>query len=169
MSTIIAGLFSDSKKAGEAVSRLKEKGYTDNVSIVAKGVDGQISTEEIKGSSGAAGALAGAAVGGPVGALVGLIAGAVSVAIPGAMLLVAGPLAVTWGVTGAALGALSGGLVGALVDAGFSEEKAKIFEDHIMRGEVLVAVTGDDDRTDAMADIMHELEATEVVQVPQAK
>jgi len=44
------------------------------------------------------------------------------------------------GITGGVLGALTGGPVGALVDLGIPEETAKVYEDRIKTGEVLVAV-----------------------------
>lgn len=167
MATLVAGLFEDSKAAGEAVSNLKEKGYTDDISVLAKDVGGDVSTHQIKEdvtkSTGT-----GAAVGAGAGALAGLIAGAVTVAIPGAMLLVGGPLAVIWGVSGAAVGALGGGILGALTKAGFSDEKAKLFEQSIMNGQVLVAVSGDDDKVDSIMQAMKDMGASEIAAVPGA-
>lgn len=166
MSTVVAGLFIDSKQAGKAVSSLKDKGYTDSVSVLAKDDGGNVSTHQVKEDV-SEGATVGAATGTAVGALTGLIAGAVTATIPGAVLLVAGPLAAMWGVTGAAVGALSGGIVGALVDAGFPDEKAKMFEEHVLRGEVLVAITGDDDKVDSMIQSLSDFGALEIVSVPQ--
>src|SRR5690606_32936946 len=105
--------------------------------------------------------------GGPLGAIAGLIAGAVSVAIPGGLLLVGGPLAVIWGVSGAALGALGGGLLGALVDAGFPDNKAQMFEKHIMEGEVLVAVTADDEKYESVEQILTAQGAHDILTLPQ--
>lgn len=65
-----------------------------------------------------------------------------TIALPGfGTLIVAGPLVAAWGLTGAGAGALTGGIVGALVDAGIPEERAKMYEDAIKEGEVLVTVT----------------------------
>jgi len=166
MSTLVAGLFMDSKKAGEAVSSLKDKGYTDTISVVAKDKGGNVSSSQIKENV-SDGAAVGAATGGAIGAVAGLVTGAVTAVLPGAVLLVAGPLAVAWGVTGAALGALGGGVVGALVDAGFPEEKAKMFEEHIMRGDVLIALTGDEDKVDSMIQSLRDFGANEIISIPQ--
>ena len=167
MSTIIAGLFTDSKKAGEAVKKLKNKGYTDNVSVIAKDSSGDTNSTSVKDEKPRAATTA-AMVGGPIGALAGLFVGSVSAAIPGAILLVGGPLALIWGVTGAAIGALGGGLIGALVDIGFPEDKAKIFQDHILRGQVLIAITGDEDKLHSIKQSLKSMGATEIAEVPQA-
>lgn len=166
MSSLIAGLFNDSKAAGEAVSNLKEKGYTKDISVIAKDMGGGISSEQVKKDK-TEGAVAGAVIGGPLGALAGLVTGAVTATVPGAVLLVAGPLAAVWGVTGTALGALGGGLVGALVQAGFPEEKAKAFQDSVYRGEVLLAVTGQEDRTDDVVQSLNSMGAVDVSVIPQ--
>lgn len=146
MDYLISGLFTNSKKAGEAVSELKQAGFTDDISIIAK--DPQTSEEsshQVKQDV-TDGALGGAATGGVLGAITGLVAGAASALVPGiGALAVAGPLAATWGITGGALGALSGGLVGALVDAGIPEEKAKLYEDRIQAGDVLVTVSSSEE------------------------
>lgn len=167
MSALTLGLFKDSRLAGEAVGSLKNKGYTDHVSLVAKDSGGDIETYTVKEER-AKGAVVGAAVGGPLGALAGLVAGAVTAAVPGGLLLVAGPLAVTWGVSGAALGAVSGGLLGALVDLGLPREEAAAFEDHIARGDVLVAVTTDDEASNSVQQILTNLGATDVITLPSS-
>lgn len=164
---LVAGLFVDTESAGKAVGDLKAKGYTDHVSVIVKEAGGEVKTHTVKDAA-ADGTLTGVIAGGAVGTLAGLIAGAATVAVPGATLLVGGPLAVSWGVTGAAAGALSGGLLGALVDVGFPEEKAKLFEEHILRGEALVAVSGNDDRVDAMISILKSHGAIEIESFPQA-
>jgi len=145
MQKLIVGLFENSQMAGEAVAELKENNQTDSVSLIAKDEEGDVSTHQIKEDV-SEGTTAGAATGGIIGALTGLILGLSSVAVPGlGLLVVGGPLAATWAVTGAAAGALTGGLVGALVDAGIPEENAKMFEEHVREGEVLVAVEVDDE------------------------
>ncbi len=80
-----------------------------------------------------------------------------AIAIPGiGGLLIGGPLAAALGLTGAAAatvsgavtGALAGGLVGGLVGLGVPEETAKVYENRIREGGVLIAVAareGDDE------------------------
>lgn len=139
---VIAGIFKDSKQAGNAVSELKKAGFTNDISIIAKDASGaDMKSHQVKQdvSDGTAG---GAAVGGVLGGLVGLLATVGTVILPGiGTLIVAGPFAAAWGLTGAAAGALTGGLVGALVDAGIPEERARQFEAAVKRGEVLVTVS----------------------------
>ena len=136
MAHVIAGLFDDSKSAGDAVAELKDAGFVDDISIIAKeDDDSQIKSHQVK-SSGSVGGGAGAVVGG----LAGLLLGTGSVIVPGlGALLVAGPFTAFMGATGA----LAGGLVGFLVDVGIPEERAIEYEEAIKNGGVLVAVTAD--------------------------
>jgi len=143
MSHLITGLFKDSKLAGEAVAELKEKGYTDEMSVAARNEDTHSTkTTSIK-SSGAEGA----AVGGMVGALGGLSAmlfGLSSFVIPGAGILVAGPLSAA--LASAAGGAAVGGIVGALIDKGIPDNTAQLYESRVKAGDVLVAVSASHDK-----------------------
>lgn len=166
MTTGITGIFTDSKQAGEAVAELKQKGYIDQISVISKKLDGEVSSQTIKDNT-AEGAVSGAIVGTPIGALAGLLAGAVSVSVPGAVLLVAGPLAATWGLTGAAAGALSGGLMGGLANMGMGQDHAKHFEDSILRGDTIVAVTGDQDKLANIETILGRFGAIEVMYIPE--
>lgn len=151
MKTLIVGLFTDTETAGHAISDLKEKGYTDDISVVAKkagDTDDEVREHQIKQDV-SDGASAGAATGGTVGALAGLIAGMGAAMLPGGIVLMAaGPLTAAWTAGGAVAGALSGGLIGALVDWGIPKNKAAEYEEHILQGEALVTVTVDhDDRS----------------------
>ncbi|MCD8526955.1 hypothetical protein LRY65_01950 [Candidatus Woesebacteria bacterium] len=149
MSLLITGLFVDTNKAGEAISELKQKGYTDSISFVAKDENGEVSTETVKNDP-----TDGAATGAGIGALAGAVTGVVAAMLPGAPIILAGPLAVTWGVTGTAVGALSGGIVGALVDVGLDQDIAQEFETRIWRVDILVAVTADEDRKEEVSAIL---------------
>ena len=148
MSYLITGLFTDSKEAGEAIAELKNKGYAKEISLVTKdaskkdGVDAHTVKENVTD-----GAVAGGAVGATLCALTALLVGATSFVIPGLGLLVAGPLAV--GLSGAAAGALTGGVVGALVDKGIPDNKAKLYQDRVEQGDVLVTVMADESKASA--------------------
>lgn len=145
MTKVIAGLFNDSKEAGEAVADLKAAGFTEDISVIAKDSDKEEVSEHLVKTDVTGGAVGGAVTGGALGGLLGLLAGVATVVAPGiGTLIVAGPLAAAWGLTGAAAGALTGGLVGALTDAGISKDKAKQFEEAVQRGEVLVVVSADE-------------------------
>lgn len=166
MAELVSGLFTNSKLAGNAVAELKQRGYTDDISVVAKDdQDLSTSSHDIKQDL-TDGTVAGAATGGAIGVVTGLLAGVVSLVLPGVgPLIVAGPLAATWGIAGGALGALAGGIVGALVDAGIPEEKAKMYEDRIKAGDVLVTVETDDAHVDDVKRILesHSVQQSETL------
>lgn len=164
MSNLVVGLFTDSAMAGEAIGELKEKGYTKDISVVAKDMgDPELKSHDIKKdvSDGAgAGAVTGAAVGAAAGIAATLLAGAISVVVPGVGLVVAGPLAA--GLAGAATGAVTGGAVGALVDLGFPEEKAKMYEHHIQSGDTLVAISTSEDKSSIAEQVLADHGAVEI-------
>jgi hypothetical protein len=92
------------------------------------------------------GAGVGGAVGGAVGAtLVGIAAAASTLTVPGLGLVIAGPLA--GALAGGATGAATGGLVGTLIGAGIPEERAKVYESDLKRGNIVLGVNprNDDD------------------------
>ena len=81
----------------------------------------------------------GSAIGGTIGAIVGVIAAiGTSVLIPGLGIVVAGPLAA--GLAGAGAGGITGGIIGALVGSGIPEDRAKVYEDGIKDGHVVLGV-----------------------------
>lgn len=140
MSHLVIGVFKDTLEAGKAVATLKEAGFTQDISVIAKDEDyfGQVSTHNVKNDSG----IKGGAVGAVIGGMAGLIAGVSSIFIPGiGPLLVAGPVTALF----TAAGVLAGGFWGTLANAGLAEEVAKYYENAIMRGEVLVAVAASPD------------------------
>ncbi len=163
----IVGLFSESKGAGEAISELKEKGYTKDISLITKDYASEhprvrdIKKDITSGSD--AGAVSGAAMGGVAAGITSLFVGAVSFVIPGAGLIVLGPLATT--LTGIVAGALTGQVVGALVDAGFPKEKAKMYEHQLKSGDTLVSVTTDDEKSMIVQQILtvHGAHQTEIL------
>src|SRR5690606_15614139 len=84
------------------------------------------------------GAAAGATFGGIVGGVLAAMAGAGTLVFPGLNLVVAGAL--VSGLAGAGAGAATGGLLGLLVGAGMKEHEAKIYEDEVKSGAILLAV-----------------------------
>lgn len=91
-------------------------------------------TEHTKTPEGTA---AGAAVGAGVGAIAGALALAGSILIPG-IGWIAGPL--VGALVGAGAGSVTGGIVGALVGAGMPEHEAKVVQDTLRQGGVVIAV-----------------------------
>lgn len=151
MQTVI-GVFHDRFDAESAIDELEDMGFNPkDVSVVVK--DGvAVSDKDKTGAKGGAvaeGAVSGAATGGVLGGLAGLLIGIGALAIPGiGGFLVGGPIAIALGLTGAAAttisgattGALAGGLVGGLIGLGIPENEARVYEQRIREGAVLLAV-----------------------------
>jgi uncharacterized membrane protein len=145
-------LFDEQDKANQAMERLQKEGYQpEDISVVTKetGVVKTERVEESKAEHVGGRALKGAGAGGAVGIVAGLLIGAGAVAIPGlGAVLIGGPLVGTLGLTGATAtavsgaltGILAGGLVGALVGLGVPEERAKVYEERIKEGAILLTV-----------------------------
>jgi hypothetical protein len=91
------------------------------------------------GTKAAEGAGKGSAIGGTVGAVAGIIAAiGTSLVIPGLGLIIAGPIAA--GLAGAGAGGIAGGIIGALVGSGIPEERAKLYESGVKKGNIVMGV-----------------------------
>lgn len=149
MQTII-GVFSSADDAENLVDELEIKGYNSKeMSIIAKDNAHLYKKVGSKGGAVTSGAVSGATAGGVIGGLAGLLIGLGAIAIPGiGGLLIGGPLAAALGLTGAAAttvsgattGILAGGLVGGLVALGIPEDVARVYEERVREGAVLLAV-----------------------------
>jgi hypothetical protein len=84
----------------------------------------------------------GIAVGGIAGGALGAVAAGLTavatVAAPGIGLFAAGPIVAA--LTGIGAGATAGGIIGGLVGLGMKEHEAKLYDDEIRRGGMLVGV-----------------------------
>jgi hypothetical protein len=71
--------------------------------------------------------------------------------------MLAGATATTIATTlsGGAIGAAAGGLVGALVGLGIPEERAKVYNDRLSRGDYLIFVEGTEDEIRRAETILH--------------
>jgi len=150
----VVGLFDSLPEANRAVDELVREGVSrDDVSVIASNANDRYpeyssGTGEV-GKGTAKGAGAGAVVGGGLG----LIAGLTALAIPGfGPIIAAGPIAAA--LTGAGIGAASGGLIGGLSKAGVSENDARLFEEAVRRGDVLVTVRTSGDHADHVSDVL---------------
>lgn len=144
--SMMTAMFRDRDSAERAYEELRARGYDkDDINVVLSDegrkrhfsgdVDRDGDTE--LGNKSLEGAGAGSAIGGTLGAIVGAVAAiGTSVAIPGLGLVVAGPLAA--GLAGAGAGGLTGGLIGALVGAGIPEERAKVYEEGVKEGNIVL-------------------------------
>lgn len=144
MKDTIVGLFGSAELANMALQELTNAGYTEaDVSVITKEDNVKMNSqtgEDIK---------TGAKTGGIVGGIVGLLVGIGALAIPGiGALFIAGPLAAAFGITGAAAstasgaitGALAGGLLGALKGIGVDDVQARVMEERIKQGDILLMV-----------------------------
>jgi hypothetical protein len=140
---MMTGLFKDRESAEGAYRSLSNRGYgKDDVNLLMSEdtrkkyfVEGdtELSTKAWEDAG------KGAAIGGGVGATLAAIAAiGTTLALPGLGLLIAGPIAAA--LAGGGAGALTGGLIGALVGHGIPEEHAKLYEQGIKDGGIVMGV-----------------------------
>jgi hypothetical protein len=153
------GVFADYQTAEKVLRELKDIGYgMDRVSIIGQdsehlnqpGQTRAIRVQDIQADDGNHaddGAKTGAVSGGAVGGLTGLLVGLGTLAIPGVgpiMLAGAAATALASTVAGGAIGAATGGLVGGLVGLGIPEDRAQVYNEHLLQGKYLVIIDGTD-------------------------
>lgn len=167
------GIFTSKANADEALSELKNNGYDlKNISVIMRNDSGKaIVNSGNDGTNVAEGALSGATTGGMIGALTGLLVGIGAVAIPGiGGLLIGGPVAVALGLSGAAAttisgavtGVLAGGLIGGLVGLGIPSQEARIYEERVRQGDILVFIPLQESTEDNVRNILSRHDAEEV-------
>jgi hypothetical protein len=89
------------------------------------------------------GAATGVVAGGAVGGALGVLLGIGALAIPGlGPFIAAGPIMA--GLSGVAAGGAVGGVTGTLVGMGIPEVEAKLFEDRLRSGNILIGVHTED-------------------------
>lgn len=166
MPGVTLGLFDSRQSAEAAIENLKDAGYDpEEISVIMRDVkEGEVLAEDT-GTKVAGGAVSGATTGGVIGGIAGLLVGVGAIAVPGiGGLLIGGPIAAALGLTGAAAstvsgavtGALAGGLLGALVSLGLPEDTARIYEERIREGAILVAVPTDEGEETEARGLMEE-------------
>jgi hypothetical protein len=151
---LVTGMFADRDSAESAYQSLLNRGYTkDEVNLIMsddtkkRHFANEVHTTEL-GNKAMEGAGTGSAIGGTVGAIAGAVAAiGTSLLIPGLGLVIAGPLAA--GLAGAGAGSITGGIIGALVGSGIPEERAKVYETGVKKGNIVLGVhaRNDDDAT----------------------
>lgn len=148
------GVFPTRAEAESALTELRDSGFPmDRVSVVAKDGDrtddiAGVETTDRIGNKADEGATKGALTGGALGGLTGLLVGLGALAIPGigpVMLAGATATAIATTLSGTAIGAAAGGLIGALIGLGIPEERARVYNERVGRGEYLVMVEGSQD------------------------
>lgn len=172
MANTIFGIFSERESAEDAINRLKDQGYNPkDISILMKDTTEGEKIAENTGTEVVEGAVAGATSGAVLGGLAGLLA---SFVFPGlGAFFIGGPIAAALGLTGAAAtvasgaatGALAGGIVGALTELGLPEADARVYEEQIKEGGILVAVTARNGEENLVEEIYTENNAHDVKSV----
>lgn len=158
------GVFPNRHDAEHALHELRDSSFPmDRVSVIARDGDRQndIAGAEVSdrvGNKADDGAKVGAVSGGALGGLTGLLVGLGALAIPGigpVMLAGATATALATTLAGGAIGAVTGGLLGALVGLGIPEERARVYNDRVARGDYLVMVEGSDQDIARAEAILH--------------
>jgi uncharacterized protein YjbJ (UPF0337 family) len=140
----VTGSFRDRESAERAYGSMASRGYSqDDVNLLMsdetrkKYFDNDAKSE--LGSKAMEGAGAGGAIGGTLGAIIAAVAAVgTTLAIPGLGIVIAGPIAAA--LAGAGAGGLTGGIIGALVGAGIPEDRAKIYDEDIRKGGIVMGV-----------------------------
>ena len=135
----MVGVFRDVDNARDAISDLKDAGFSSSdISLLAPDRTGT-DTKEDRGNKAPEGAVTGAVAGGILGGVGAWLVGLGALAIPGVgPFLAAGAFATA--LAGAAVGAGIGAIAGALVGLGIPEEETKYYEGEVRSGRTLVAV-----------------------------
>jgi len=154
MKTVLS-TFSNRDAAEKAVAELRQKGFGNDISIVAK--DDQNRDKNQNTTMGGDSISDGATTGGVLGGLVGLAVGAGALAIPGiGPFIAAGPIA------GLLSGAATGGIAGGLVDWGIPQERSKFYEERVKQGSILVSIRTDENHINEAADTLRRFGAQDV-------
>ena len=159
MTSTITATFKTRQAAEDALLKLENEGFTEEQVglIVSDETRGKTFNLE-KGSKTDEGFAAGVTTGGLIGAAFGSIMAAGALTIPGLNVVVSGVL--VSGLAGLGTGAVAGGLVGGLVGMGIPEHEARLYEDEIMNGAILLAVKPEDsDQKDKAKDILRSVDA----------
>lgn len=144
MKRTVSAVFESNLHANQAIQNLLDDGFAeDRISaLMSNETRRRYYPEENKGA-------AGAGVGAGVGAVIGSVTALVSLTVPGGI-VVAGPLAAILG--GTAVGAAGGGLLGALVGVGIPEDRARVYEERVNHGGIVVAAEASNDEEAQLAE-----------------
>ncbi len=165
------GIFEHRADAEGAISELRAIGVADaDISYIYNAPEGgETVVTDGAGSNVGSGAASGATAGAVLGAIAGLAVA--NGLLPGfGSLFVAGPLAAALGLTGAAAttaagamtGLAAGGLIGALTGLGVGPDEARIYEERVKRGGILI--TARSTANSAVRDIFKKYGASEIRQ-----
>lgn len=132
--------FENTDDADRCISRLYEEGLSRNdISMLVSDDASKRHLAIVQRTKAPEGMAGGAATGGLIGAIAAGLTAVAGIALPGLGVMVAGPIIAA--LIGAGAGGAVGGLVGGLVGLGFNENEAKLVEDAVRKGNVVLAVT----------------------------
>lgn len=139
MNNHVTATFKSRPAAENAVDKLISAGFfQEDISLLVTDTTRGASFAIKEGDKADDYAATGASAGGAFGAITALLISAAIIPSGGLSLIAIGPLAATFAGLGA--GGLAGGVVGALVGAGVPEHEAKVFEQDVRDGNILLAV-----------------------------
>ena len=143
MSKSVVATYAAVRDANDAIEARHRAGFrNEEISLLITDVAKKKHFAIEQGTKAAEGAGLGSAIGGAVGALAAGLTVAAGLILPGLGALVAGPLIAA--LAGAGVGGAAGGLIGGLVGAGFTETEAKLIEDELKDGNIVIGVLHDD-------------------------
>lgn len=136
--TTVSGVFKDENQATNVIAALEARGVPDeDISVVMSDSTHRDYFNFKTQSKMPEGAAVGASSGGAIG---GILAGLTTVgtlAIPGLNIVAVGPIVAL--AAGVGAGGTLGGVTGALIGLGFKEREAKLFQEQIKSGGILIA------------------------------
>lgn len=168
-SKAVFGLANTGVQIQKIVQDLQSVGFSENeISVLYPDLTGRnqgLGYE--KESKAPEGAVTGASAGGAIGGTLGWLAGIGTLAIPGVgPFIAAGPILAA--LSGAAVGAAVGGLTGGLAGLGIPEYEARLFEDKLRAGKILVSVhTENSHERDRARDILKADGAEDIGATPE--
>jgi len=145
MTNRLTALFSTPDEAMTAINDLSDVSFSEEqVSALMSDQTMGSSFDIEKGNKAGEGFTVGASLTGVSTAVAAGLASAGVIAMPGINLVATGPI--VGALTGAGVGAAAGGSLGGIIGSTIPEYEAKIYEDSIKKGAVLVAVDFENDQ-----------------------
>lgn len=169
MSDAVVGITADIAHTERVASRLRSEGFReDQISLVAPDTRGNKDISHENKSKAPEGIAVGASSGALLGGALGWLTGLGAVAFPGlGPFILAGPAVAV--LTGMGVGSAAGGVIGGLVGLGIPEYEAKLYEERLREGRILLAAHPEtDEQKDRAEKVMKEMDAKDVACVSLA-
>ncbi len=149
MSKII-GYFNERDTADKVARQLRERGFEDKISLIAREDKNKSSQENQDLGDGAL-------TGGVLGGIAGLALGVGALAVPGI-----GPIVAAGPLSGIIAGAITGGVAGGLVDYGIPEERSQHYEQKVQEGKILAVIEASQEKVSEVSNFLKHNGALEV-------